>query len=109
MLFLQNAQRGLLTWVAFMACQAALCIPHPYLLCLSHQMDYSHQVARTLESMGQLEQGGPVGLRLLLPFPLSASMQEFYTTERCLVSMVWLVVPQAQRMQILFFWFQWLF
>ena len=106
MLFLQNAQRGLLTWVAFMARQAALCIPHPYLLSLSHQIEYSHQVARTLESMGQLKQGGPVGLKLLLPFPLSACI---YTTERCLMSMVWLVVPQAQRMQILFFWVQWLF
>ncbi|CAI9174411.1 unnamed protein product [Rangifer tarandus platyrhynchus] len=110
MLFLQNAQCGLQTWVAFMTRQAALCIPHPYLLSLSHQMEYSHQVARTLESLGQLKQGGPVGLRLLLRFPLSASLQEFYATgRRCLVSMVWLVVPQDQRMQILFFWFQWLF
>lgn len=58
MLFLQNVQCGLLMWVALMAHQAALCIPHPYLLSLSHQMEYSHQVARTLESMGRLKQGG---------------------------------------------------
>ena len=52
------------------------------------------QVARTLESAGRLKQGGPMGPRRLLPFPLSASPREFYAVERgCLMSMVWVVVP----------------
>lgn len=49
-----------------MAHQAALCVLQPRPLTLSRQSEYTFgQVARTLQSVGQLKQAGPTGWGLL--------------------------------------------